>query len=258
VFPVPAILQHAPPLIGYYRMLLGLSKKEFGDSDKLGYGPWLKAEERATIPTRLLPQLPRLCAAFIEPLVKLVYAMDTFDDRDLSDLALLTLGPTLQRARNNIIGSRAAKDVFDALRTLVADWTTFDSERLIRFKAPNEQTFVLIQGADPDVRLDATAASGDPVPVIAMEVKGGRDTRNIHNRAGEAEKSHLKARIAGYEHRWTIMMMRGLDRNRLRSETPSTTALFDATEVMDQLGADWEALKREFCAMIGDPYAAPP
>lgn len=27
VFSVPSILEHAPPLIGYYRMLLGVSKK---------------------------------------------------------------------------------------------------------------------------------------------------------------------------------------------------------------------------------------
>ena len=30
VFPTPVILRHAPPLIGYYRMLLGLSQMEFG------------------------------------------------------------------------------------------------------------------------------------------------------------------------------------------------------------------------------------
>jgi len=176
--------------------------------------------------------------------------MDTFDDHDLSDLALLTLGPTLQGARNNVIGSRVAKDVFDAMRALVADWITFDSERLVRFTAPNGQAFVLIQGADPDVRLDATTANGDPVPVIAVEVKGGKDTRNIHNRAGEAEKSHIKARLAGYGHRWTIMFTRGLDPSRLLTETPSSTELFEASDVMNQSGPGWEALKQRFLARI--------
>lgn len=34
VFPVPVIIQHSPPLIGYYRMLLGLSLKEFGQAQQ--------------------------------------------------------------------------------------------------------------------------------------------------------------------------------------------------------------------------------
>ncbi len=255
VFPVPSILKHAPPLIGYYRMLLGISKKDFSQSNKLGYGPWLNAEERGAIPSRLIPALPQLCAALIEPLVQVVYAMDTFDDRDLSDLTLLTLGPTLQGGRNNIIGSRASKAVFEAMRTLVGDWTTFDSERLIRFTTPNKQTFALIEGDDPDVRLDATTARGEELPIITLEIKGGEDASNAHNRAGEAEKSHLKAKIAGYTHRWTIMVMRGLDRERLRTETPSSTELFEASEVIAQSGPDWDALRHRFNEIISEPLS---
>lgn len=179
--------------------------------------------------------------------------MDTFDDRDLSDLTLLTLGPTLQGGRNNAIGSRASKAVYEAMRTLVTDWITFDSERLVRFTAPNGHAFALIEGADPDIRLDATAATGDELPVVAMEIKGGEDASNAHNRVGEAEKSHLKAKIAGYKHRWTIMVMRGLDRDRLRTETQSSTELFEASEIRAQSGPDWEALRRRFTETINDP-----
>lgn len=253
VFPVPSILEHAPPLIGYYRMLLGISKKEFQQANKLGYGPWLGAEERATMSPGLVSALPRFCSALIEPLVKVVYAMDTFDNQDLSDLALLTLGPTLQGGRNNVIGSRASKAVFESLRALVAGRTTFDSERLVRFVAPNRQSFVLIEGSDPDVRLDAVTPNGEETPVIAMEIKGGEDTSNAHNRAGEAEKSHIKARIAGYDHRWTIMVMRGLNIECLRGETPSSTELFDASEIMERSGSDWETLRERFSEIINGP-----
>lgn len=160
IFPVPSILEYAPPLIGYYRMLLGISKKDFGDRNKLGYGPWKNAEESGTIPSRLIPALPRLCKAFIDPLVKVVAAMDVFDDRDLNDLTLLTLGPTLQGARNNVIGRVASKKVFEALRGLVFQWTTFDSERLIRFETPAGRSFALVEGTDPDVRLEAVVGGG--------------------------------------------------------------------------------------------------
>lgn len=253
VFPVPSILQHTPSLIGYYRMLLGISKKDFQQTNKLGYGPWLNAEERATIPPRLVDYLPRFCTALIEPLVKVVYAMNTFDDRDLSDLTLLTLGPTLQGGRNNIIGSEASSAVFESLRTLVSGWVTINSERLIRFTVPSGRTFVLIEGSDPDVRLDTTAPSGEEIPVIAVEIKGGKDSSNAHNRAGEAEKSHIKAQMAGYGHRWTIMVTRGLDVERLSEETPSSTELFDASDVIKQSGSDWETLRERFMEIVSEP-----
>ena len=34
---------------------------------------------------------------------------------------------------------------------------------------------------------------------VAFEVKGGTDDSNAHNRAGEAEKSHLKAKRKGFK-----------------------------------------------------------
>lgn len=243
VFPAPAILELTPPLIGYYRMLLGISKKEFGDKGKLNYGSWQRAEDRGVIPPDLVPYLPRLCEAFIAPLSELVYAMDVFDCRDLSDLTLLTLGPTLQGGRNNAIGSQAAKSVFESLKELVRDRVTFDSERLVRFEAPDGRSFSLIEGSDPDVRVDMTSPTGEEVPIAAIEIKGGEDARNAHNRAGEAEKSHIKARLAGYRHRWTIMAMKGVDRERLRTETPTSTELFEASEIIGRDGVDWAAIQ---------------
>lgn len=180
--------------------------------------------------------------------------MDMFDDRDLSDLTLLTLGSTLQGARNNVIGRVASKRVFEALRTLTSQWTTFDSERLIRFVSPSGQSFALVEGSDPDVRLDATVG-GNEVPIVAVEIKGGEDASNAHNRAGEAEKSHIKARQQGFNHRWTIMVMRGLDRQRIREETPSSTELFEAAEIMVQAGTDWDRFRRKFDEVVNEPFS---
>jgi hypothetical protein len=251
-FPVPSILEHAPSLIGYYRMLLGISKKEFSQANKLGYGPWLNAEERGVISARLLPDLPHLCEAFIEPLIEVVYAMDVFDDRDLSDLTLLTLGSTLQGGRNNVIGSRASRMVFEAIKTLVPR-VVVASERRVLFETSTGHRFTLEEGTDPDVRLDVITESGEEVPVIAIEIKGGEDASNAYNRAGEAEKSHIKAQEQGFDHRWTIMVMRGLDRDQLRRATPSSTELFEAAEIMAQVGTDWDDFRRKFAEVIGEP-----
>ena len=62
---------------------------------------------------------------------------------------------------------------------------------------------------------------------VAIELKGGTDVSNVHNRAGEAEKSHQKATGQGYRECWTVIMTRGLNMTTLRSESPSTDVWFD-------------------------------
>lgn len=260
VFPVPSIIRHAPQLIGYYRMLLGISKKDFSQANKLGYGPWKNAEERGIISKRLDPYVDSFCQALIVPLVQLVEAtklLKPLDDRDLSDLALLTLGPTLQGGRNNVIGQRAASEVLDALRDLVRPWITLDTDALIQFQAPGGASYELAAASDPDIRLSQLVftpnAAAQRRPLAVMEIKGGRDTSNALNRAGEAEKSHLKAKAHGYEHRWTIMFLRGLDRMQISAGTPSSTAIFAMEDVKQQSGVDWDNLKRGLDAAIGVP-----
>jgi hypothetical protein len=252
VFPVPPLIAHAPPLIGYYRMLLGISRKEFSQSKRLAYGPWLNAEESGRLPPRLRAELDPFCRALITPLVELVQAMHVFDDRDLSDLALLTLGPTLQGARNTLIGARAAQHVFTAMRALIAPWITFEHARLIRFTTPGGRTFEAVAGSDPDLRIDEGEGTA-VTPLVAMEIKGGGDASNAHNRAGEAEKSQLKAVRMGYAQRWTVIRMSGVNRQRIAEETPSSTAIFEAGDVIAQAGPDWDALREQLGALVGEP-----
>lgn len=91
--------------------------------------------------------------------------------------------------------------------------------------------------------------------MVAIEIKGGEDASNVHNRAGEAEKSHNKARQQGFDHRWTIMVMRDLERQRIREETPASTGLFETAEIMAQAGADWEYFRQKFAEVIGEPFS---
>ncbi len=255
VFPVPSIISHAPPLIGYYRMLLGLSRKEFSQPHRLGYGRWLAAEESGTLPPRLRGVLDQFCTALIEPLVELVRAMNTFDDRDLSDLALLTLGPTLQGGRNNVIGSQAALQVFAAIRALVEPWIVFEGKHMIRFQTPRGRTFEAVAASEPDLRIDEGEGT-TALPLVTIEIKGGGDASNAHNRAGEAEKSQYKAIGRGYAHRWTVIRMRGVDRRQIANETPSSTLVFEAADVMAQTGPDWEAFRERLGELLGEPLAS--
>jgi hypothetical protein len=240
VFPVPSIIAHAPPLIGYYRMLLGISKKEFSQPKRLSYGPWVNAEETGRLSTRLHPLLDSFCAALIEPLTQAVLVMGQFTDRDLSDITLLTLGSTLQGGRNNIIGEEAAANVFKVLTTLFSPWITTQTTKVLLLQLPSGHTAEIKVGRDPDIQMNLRF-SLQSTPLIAIEIKGGNDSSNAHNRAGEAEKSQLKAKRNGYNHRWTIIKMEGVARTQIRDHTPSSTAIFEASAILGQTGPDWEA-----------------
>lgn len=122
VFPVPSVLKYAPSLLGYYRMLLGFSKKEF---IKRGFGSWVKSEENNRLSAPNERDLEEHCSYLIQHLSTLVTAMGKFDERDLNDLALLTLGPTLQGGRNNVIGSNAEHQIFELIHTLIGQHVTY-------------------------------------------------------------------------------------------------------------------------------------
>ncbi len=251
LFPVPSILKRSPSLIGYYRMLLGISKKEFSQPDRLGYSAWIRAEEKDKISDQLIQNLEKFCTALIEPLSKLLVEMGTFDSQDLSDLTLLTLGPSLQGGRNNDIGSIAATEVFRLLKSLVTLWIKDNTENTFSFKTPGGRTFAVKASGDPDIAVDEIKDKR-PLPFLAIEIKGGADASNAHNRAGEAEKSHIKARGKGYRERWTIIRMSGSSRPTIQRETPTSTSIFETKEILGQSGPDWDNFKKKLKKLIGE------
>lgn len=179
--------------------------------------------------------------------------MGEFKDRDLSDLALLTLGSTLQGARNDAIGSHAEKQIFELLQNLVKPWTTYAEWPVIRCEMPNGSTFEIINKSDPDISL-RTGSGTHSTPLLAIEVKGGGDASNAHNRAGEAEKSHIKAANAGYNHRWTLIQIPPGQKNRILDETPSSTRIFEFNEIISQEGNDWNEFQKAFYRLTHNPH----
>ena len=57
---------------------------------------------------------------------------------------------------------------------------------------------------------------------------------NAHNRAGEAEKSHQKAKAQGFRGFWTVIAKKGLSMETLQAESPTTQRWFDAAHVLGQ------------------------
>lgn len=254
VFPCPTVLEASPTLLGYYRLLLGASQKSFYSSGS-GLGRFKKLETHGTLPGPLRTALPELCSSFAEPLAELIRQISPpVTSRDVSELPLLTLGSQFQGANNNAIGQHATLEVFLAIAEVVESHVVARTETRLEIENASGRTVLISLAADPDVRIDETFGD-DTHRQVAIEIKGGTDKSNVHNRAGEAEKSHQKAKAAGYREFWTIISLTGLDRATLKSESPTTQSWFDAAHVLGRTGADWEAFRSRLAGKVGIPVS---
>ena len=131
VFPVPAVLEAKPALVGYYRLLLGAPQKSFYKGTT-GMGLFKRMEEAGTISKRQQARLPDFCGAMAEALAELVLQIPSFTERDLRELPLLTFGSQLQGSNNTQIGKKAMQDVFIAITEILKRHvTTTDPRRLV-------------------------------------------------------------------------------------------------------------------------------
>jgi hypothetical protein len=252
VFPVPAVLEHKPTLIGYYRLLLGISQKRFY---RAGTGMTLfkSMEERGHLNPKRLPPLESFCAEMSEQLADLVRQISPkITMRDVSELPLITLGAQFYGANNNTIGRKATLDVFLSVVEIVKEFIVIqDSKKITIVNASKRQVFIALSG-DPDIRIQEEFE--DTLRnKVAIEIKGGTDVSNAHNRAGEAEKSHQKAKKLGFRDFWTIISKAGLNVEKLKQESPTTNSWFDVAQVLGREGDDWKEFRSRFADSVGIP-----
>jgi hypothetical protein len=74
VFPVPALLESKPTLVGYYRLLLGVPQKTFYKGNT-GMGQFKSMETRGLLKPTKRPDLEGFCAAMAHSLAELVRQM---------------------------------------------------------------------------------------------------------------------------------------------------------------------------------------
>ncbi len=252
VFPVPVLLETKPTLIGYYRLLLGIPQKSFYGSGT-GMGQFKNMETRGVLNARTKPDLAGFCAAMAQSLSDLVRQMaPQVTTRDVAELPLLTLGSQFQGGNNNTIGKQATVDVFLSVAEIVKSYITTKETRKIVLKNASGRVVVLALSSDPDIRIQEEF-EGKLRNKVAIEIKGGTDKSNAHNRAGEAEKSHQKAKRDGFRDFWTIISKTGLNIEKLKDESPTTNSWFDVAEVLGREGEDWDEFRSRFADATGIP-----
>lgn len=251
VFPVPVVIEKRPSLIGYYRLLLGAPQKSFYKS-ATGMSRFKSMEETGTMTEKQRLYVPTFCEAMAVPLSELVKQIPKISERDLNELSLLTYGSQLQGSNNTQIGKAAMQEVFVAISEIVGRHATGRAENKLLVKNSAGRTVVITMSHDPDVSIQELMGKGVHHRV-AIEVKGGTDISNAHNRAGEAEKSHQKAKNLGFPEFWTVISKQGLELFKLQRESPTTNHWFDVADVLARRGKDWEDFRQRLTGAVGIP-----
>lgn len=164
----------------------------------------------------------------------------------------MTIGAQFQGSNNNAIGKQATVDVFLSIVEIVKPSIVKREERKLRLKNSSGRTVVIALASDPDVRVQEEFGT-TLRNKVAIEIKGGTDKSNAHNRGGEAEKSHQKAKREDFRDFWTVIAKRGLDMKKLRNESPTTNSWFDAAQVLGREGEDWDEFRTRLADVVGIP-----
>ncbi|MFZ4780280.1 MAG: XcyI family restriction endonuclease [Terrimicrobiaceae bacterium] len=251
VFPVPSLLQANPKLLGYYRLLLGFSQKEF--FNKGGLGRFKSMEEKGVISPRAASEMDDLCNAFAERAVELVQKIGPaqFTLGFLDDLTLLTLGPQLRGSNNTKIGNLANQALFDLIRSLVAPAVSKETPSRIELRNASGRDVVIAFSADPDISISEKLSRASIRNIVAIEIKGGGDQSNIWNRLGEAEKSHQSAKQAGFVEFWTIYNTPVLDLMKAREKSPTTNRFYNLRSLLSAESDELADFQSRLHSLVG-------
>ena len=259
VFAVPSLLKAHPNLLGYYRLLLGFSQKEFyGKTHGLGF--FRLMEVKGTLSKRQDDRLEELSACLCASAAHLVHSVDGLSQATVHDLTLLTLGPQLRGGALNRLGQQATRRVFDLIAVLTKAEHREITESAIKIRNAANAPIRIFFASDPDIAIHEELPSGRVRPVIAIEIKGGKDVSNVHNRVGEAEKSHQKAKKEGFTECWTILGIGGLDHDLLRRESPSTDKFFVLDDISRGSSEAFDDFREQLHSRLGlrDSESRPP
>jgi hypothetical protein len=242
VYPVPSVIRSNPQLLGYYRLLLGFSQKAFY---KGAYSRFAALEE-GVMSVTLDSQIEPLCAALVESSWQLVTSIPELSSDIIRSLTLLTIGPQFRGSRNVGLGTDAIEAVFKLVKSIVRNHITEQSATHFVVENNTGRTYRIEFAPDPDIVVKQKYPNGDFRKLVSIEVKGGTDFSNIHNRLGEAEKTHQKARSEGFTQFWTIVNVSNVDRATWKRETPTTTELF----YLEQMIVEGSAERSKFSEFL--------
>lgn len=246
LFPVPLLLKENPRLLGYYRLMLGFSQKEF--YSKGPFGRFKSMEIRGTIPNVTIESVEALCHSLCASALQIAKEIQPINPQVIGSLQTLTIGPQLRGSQNNTIGQIATGEVFQIVKSIVEPHIKKATKKKILILNTSSREVEIKFSADPDIEIIEKLTSRDR-GLISIEIKGGKDKSNIHNRIGEAEKSHQKAKNQGYFEFMTIHNV-DIDNTELTAESPTTSHFFHLDLLKDPDSEEYKEFSETLCSII--------
>jgi len=195
--------------------------------------------------------LPGLCTALCRSAEMLLEGLVCLSKEMVHALTLITLGPQLRGGALNVFGARATRAVFELVKSILSPAVLNSTERTIEVRNAAGRTVHVEFANDPDICIREVLASGRHRNIVAVEIKGDADISNIHNRIGEAEKSHQKAKQRGYVECWTIVGVPSLDVNMAKRESPTTDKFFRLDAITEPGSKEAEEFKETLQSLTG-------
>jgi hypothetical protein len=106
-FPVPSLLSSYPGLLGYCRLLYGISQNEFYCGQ---FSQFISMEAESQLSGANDTLLPQLCRSLCKTGLELLKGVQPPSIGAVHELQLLTIGPQLRGSQNNRIGSTSILD----------------------------------------------------------------------------------------------------------------------------------------------------
>jgi hypothetical protein len=252
LFAVPCLLRANPMLLGYYRLLLGFSQKAFYVS-RYGLSIFKAMEENGRISSKCDSNIENLCSNLNLSAAHLLdgIGVDLCTANLLHDLTLLSFGAQLRGGANNRFGALAIFEVFEIIKSITKDAILKADEKSIEIRSAARRTVMIELASDPDIIIQEQMAEDAFRKVIAIEIKGGKDFSNIHNRIGEAEKSHQKARLDGFVECWTVVNVSKMDTKMARMESPSTNRFYILSRLKDTSSTEFIDFRHRIISLTG-------
>ena len=255
LFATPCIIKKSPALLGYYRLLLGYSQKSFYNS-ATGFSILKRCEDDDVLTTIANTKLHEACLELCNA-SKILFdgiGADLMTKNLLHELSLLTLGPQLRGAISNTIGQDGIKSVFQTLLDIVKESAIMYDEAsgIIVVENAAKRRVTIEFSSDPDIVITEKISEKTTKKIVAIEIKAGADIANIHNRLGEAEKSHQKAKLDGFVECWTIFNV-DLDYSVAKKEAPSTNRFYKLSSLLDPCSDEYDDFKDQVIGFTGIP-----
>lgn len=250
VFPVPLVLRANPHLLGYYRLLYGYSQKQFFTA-QTGLASFATMEKKGVLSASAAKSLDEFCTEMAQQGAALLQGIGAgrITMAMLDHLTLLTLGPQLRGGANVKSGIAGTVKVFEVIQRILAHAVEESTTNRIVVRNAAGRKVLIEFAADPDITIKTEVRPGEYLPNLAIEVKGGYDFSNIHNRIGEAEKSHQKARAKRFTECWTIVNVDRINREQAHRESPSTDQFYRISDLETGTGTDFQDFRNRILVL---------